>query len=218
VPDLDRRSRVLAAALVLAAVVALAVWRWLGSAPEPAAATLEQDGAAVEGLAEVPGSDQASPVAEAAPAAPVPVATVTVHVVGPVARPGVVTLPAGSRVQDAVAAAGGFLPGFGAQALNLARLLVDGERVDTSAPAAAGPVAAEGSAATAPAADGPVDLNAATLEQLDALPGIGPVMAQRILDHRSDHGPFRTIEELAEVPGIGERRLADLRDRLRVGP
>lgn len=208
----------LAAALVLVAVIALAVWRWLGSAPEPAAATLEQAGAPVEGLAEVPGADEDPPVEEAAPPAAAPVATVTVHVVGPVARPGVVTLPAGSRVQDAVAAAGGFLPGAGVQALNLARLLADGERVDTAAPAAAGPVAAEGSAAPAPAAGGPVDLNAATLEQLDALPGIGPVMAQRILDHRSDHGPFRTIEELAEVPGIGERRLADLRDRLRVGP
>jgi competence protein ComEA len=140
---------------------------------------------------------------------------VTVHVVGPVARPGVVTLPAGSRVEDAVAAAGGFRASAVPPGLNLARLLVDGERLDT---AAAEPAPAPGPAAgTAGAPAGPLDLNTATLEQLDALPGVGPVMAQRILDHRAQHGRFSSLEELAEVPGIGEKRLADLREQLRIG-
>jgi competence protein ComEA len=144
------------------------------------------------------------------------VATVTVHVVGPVARPGVVTLPAGSRVEDAVAAAGGFRASAVPPGLNLARLLVDGERLDT---AAAEPAPAPGPAAgTAGAPTGPLDLNTATLEQLDALPGVGPVMAQRILDHRAQHGRFGSVEELAEVPGIGEKRLADLREQLRIAP
>jgi competence protein ComEA len=121
-----------------------------------------------------------------------------------VARPGLVRLPAGSRVDDAVRAAGGVVDGADAGLLNLARRLVDGEQVlvgvDPPPAAAAAPTAT----------GGPVDLNTATVADLDALPGIGPVLAQRIVDWRTEHGRFASVEQLREVTGIGESKYADL--------
>jgi competence protein ComEA len=126
---------------------------------------------------------------------------VVVAVAGKVARPGLVRLPAGSRVDDAVRAAGGALPGADVALLNLARKLVDGEQVlvgvDPPAGAPAAPTAG-------PAASGLVNLNTATAADLDALPGIGPVLAQRIVQWRSEHGRFARVEQLREVTGIGE--------------
>jgi competence protein ComEA len=147
---------------------------------------------------------------------------VVVHVVGAVRHPGLVRLPGGSRVADAVDAAGGLSAGARAASVNLARPVVDGEQLVVqrrgrppilSAPAAgaAGPAAPAGSSAGVP-----VDLNTATLEALDGLPGIGPVLAQRILDWRSAHGRFATVDELGEVSGIGEATLGDLRPLVRV--
>ena len=142
---------------------------------------------------------------------------VVVHVVGAVHHPGLVRLPAGSRVADAVRAAGGTTASARPASVNLARLLVDGEQLVVqrrgSAPlvAAPGPPGAVGSAGATPAPSAPVDLNSATLEALDALPGIGPVLAQRILDWRTAHGRFSSVDELGEVSGIGEATLADLR-------
>ncbi|ROP45831.1 helix-hairpin-helix domain-containing protein [Pseudokineococcus lusitanus] len=165
-------------------------------------------------------------------------AVVVVHVVGQVGAPGVVRLPEGSRVAEAVAAAGGASEGADLARVNLARLLVDGEQVVVPAPgeelpapeaAPAGGAGASAGGATgtapgaAPGAGGagggpggaaPVDLNTATLADLDALPGIGPVLAQRVLDVRAEMGAFTSVEELGEVSGIGEARLADLRDRV----
>jgi competence protein ComEA len=141
-------------------------------------------------------------------------AEVVVHVVGAVHRPGLVRLPAGSRVVDAVRAAGGTTASARPASVNLARLLVDGEQLVVqrrgSLPlaSAAGPAGAVGAT---PAPSAPVDLNSATLEGLDALPGIGPVLAQRILDWRTAHGRFSSVDELGEVSGIGEATLADLR-------
>jgi competence protein ComEA len=142
-----------------------------------------------------------------------------VAVTGRIRRPGVVTLPAGARVIDAVRAAGGALPGADLALLNLARKLGDGELVVVGVPGAAsdpagdsGPAAASGSAGTG----GKVDLNTATLEQLDGLPGIGPVLAQRILDWRAEHGRFASVDELQDVPGIGESKFGQLRDKVRV--
>ena len=147
-----------------------------------------------------------------------------VDVVGSVRRPGVVRLSAGSRIVDALAAAGGLRPGSNPGLLNLAAVLTDGQQVVVGAPAAAAGAAPAGSGPSAGAGVGGVavtggttiDLNSATLEQLDGLPGVGPVLAQRILDWRQQHGRFASVEQLAEVGGIGERKLADIRGRVRV--
>jgi competence protein ComEA len=129
---------------------------------------------------------------------------VVVDVAGKVRRPGVATLPAGSRVVDAIRKAGGARPGVDLTGLNLARVLVDGEQILVGVAPVAG-VAASASAQPG-AADGGslVNLNTATLDQLDGLPGVGPVTAQKILDWRSAHGAFTAIDELLEVDGIGE--------------
>jgi competence protein ComEA len=146
-----------------------------------------------------------------------PTPDVVVHVTGAVRRPGLVELPSGSRVDAAVAAAGGATHRADLASVNLARLLVDGEQIvvlrrgATTAPSA--PPASSGGSTT-PAQ--PVDLNSATLEQLDGLPGVGPVLAQRIIDWRTAHGQFSSVDELTEVSGIGERTLADLRPLVHV--
>ncbi|MBR7744330.1 helix-hairpin-helix domain-containing protein [Phycicoccus sp. BSK3Z-2] len=140
-----------------------------------------------------------------------------VHVVGQVAEPGVLRLPAGSRVSDAVEAAGGATRRADLAALNLARPLVDGEQVRVPAPGeeppAAAPPSGDGGAAagTPGAASALVPLNTADVTALDGLPGIGPVLAQRIVDWRTVNGRFSTVDELAEVSGIGEKLLAQLR-------
>ncbi|KUL46331.1 ABC transporter substrate-binding protein [Streptomyces violaceusniger] len=168
--------------------------------------------------------------------------TVVVDVTGKVRRPGLRKLPPGARVADALEAAGGVRPGADLSGLNRARPLVDGEQIVVGAPAGGPPApgAAAGPAAGAPnapngpntpgdpnvanganapagpgAPGGSVSLNSATAEQLDTLPGVGPVLARHILDYRSRHGGFRSIDELREVNGIGERRFADLRPLVR---
>ncbi|MFF0016983.1 helix-hairpin-helix domain-containing protein [Streptomyces sp. NPDC005374] len=141
-------------------------------------------------------------------------AVIVVDVSGKVREPGVHRLPTGSRVADALKAAGGVRPGTNTDALNRARFLVDGEQVVVGGPAAA-PVAGSGPApggGPVGAAAAPVSLNTATVDQLDTLPGVGPVLAQHILDYRTRHGGFRSVDELREVNGIGDRRFADLRN------
>lgn len=147
--------------------------------------------------------------------APPPAAELVVDVQGKVRRPGVVRLPAGSRVLDALRAAGGPRPGVSTASLNLARQLSDGEQVVLD-PGGAVAGAAAGTTAESSGAGGAVNLNSASLEDLDGLPGVGPVLAQRILDWRSEHGRFSSVEELQEVPGIGPATYADLKDRVRV--
>jgi competence protein ComEA len=134
---------------------------------------------------------------------------VVVDVEGKVKRPGIVTLPVGSRVHDAVAKAGGLTGKVDATGVNMARLLVDGEQILVGLE----PVAAA-SGGAAGASGGKISLGTATLEQLDTLPGIGPVTAQAILDHRSEHGPFRSVDDLLDVKGIGQATLDDLRDQV----
>ncbi|MGY1858458.1 ComEA family DNA-binding protein [Modestobacter sp. SYSU DS0290] len=140
-------------------------------------------------------------------------APVVVSVIGQVATPGLVTLPAGSRVADALAAAGGLLPEADPASVNAAAVLVDGEQLAVGLP---GAVAAPAEARGGGPAGGLLDLNRATVAELDALPGIGPVLAQRIVDHRGTHGPFTNVEQLDDVSGIGPAIFADLVDRVTV--
>ena len=159
-------------------------------------------------------STAAAPVSAAPP--PIGAAReVVVSVLGRVMRPGLVRLPEGSRVADALNATGGALPGTDLMGLNLARRLSDGEQIVVGAPPPPGqpPQAAPGASRSAPE---PVDLNSATLEQLDALPGVGPVTAKRILDWRAAHGPFTSVDQLRHVSGVGPARLAQLRGLVRV--
>ncbi|MFC9929449.1 helix-hairpin-helix domain-containing protein [Streptomyces sp. NPDC127190] len=163
-------------------------------------------------------SDEAKP--GGVTGAPVtPGGQIVVDVSGKVRKPGIQRLPAGSRVADALRAAGGVRPGTDIAGLNRARFLVDGEQVAVGAPAAVPvPAGPPGGAATSPAGSGPatpVSLNTATADQLDTLPGVGPVLARHILDYRTQHGGFRSVDELREVNGIGDRRFGDLRNLVR---
>lgn len=197
-------SLVLRLLAVVTAVVVLVVAGVLArSWPRPAPTV-----AAPVGGAAAPGA--VDPFAEPSPS---PTASLVVHVVGDVRRPGVVVLPAGARVADAVEAAGGLRRGRGVGTTNLARPVADGERIEvgqSEADAGSGPPGGTDGAGTV------VDLNTATAEQLDTLPGIGPVTAAKILAWRAAHGRFTLVDELAEVPGIGPKTLAELRPRVRV--
>jgi competence protein ComEA len=131
---------------------------------------------------------------------------IDVHVAGWVTNPGVVTVDEGSIVADAIAAAGGLRPGAAANAVNLAATLVPGQQVVVPGP--------ESSNGANPVDDagGLVSLNHATASDLETLPGVGPVLAERIVSFRESHGPFEQVEDLLEVPGIGEAKLASMRD------
>lgn len=208
------RQAVVGVALVVAVAVAMLTVRYVmareDAAPQPAVVQEEGTGPAA-------GADPA--------AAPT---TVTVHVVGQVERPGVVTLPVGARVGEALEEAGGTTDRADLASVNLARPLVDGEQITvprpgetlTAAPGpgAGGPAAgAPASGAGAPGAAGaPVDLNTADLATLETLPGVGPVLAQRILDWRTEHGRFTAVEELGEVSGIGDKTYAQLAPKVSV--
>jgi len=153
------------------------------------------------------------PVAAASASTSVADETIVVSVVGRVARPGLVTLPEGARVADALREAGGPVPDTDVGALNLARRLADGEQIYVGVPAPPG--ADPGTAAAgAPGGTDKVDLNTATLAALDTLPGVGPVTAQRIVDWRAEHGRFDSVEQLREIDGIGPSRFAKLKDRV----
>ena len=189
-PEIDvSRGRALVAAGALLVVLVLAGRFVLGAG----AASSGGDGAA-----EV----VAQPLrAEAAP-------PVVVHVVGAVRVPGLYRLARGKRVADAVERAGGATGKADLALINLAAPVADGQQVVV--PARAPPGAAAGEGGGGDAAAGPVHLNTATLDQLDELPGVGPVTAQKILDYREKHGAFSSLRELDAIPGIGPARLAQL--------
>jgi competence protein ComEA len=190
-------ARALAAVAVAASV--LLVWWLLAGRPK----TSEP----VQPLA------LASPSSSAQPGAGSSAAPLIIDVVGKVRQPGIVTLPKGSRVYEAIQAAGGLKGRVDTTSLNMARELTDGEQVlvglEPADPAAAAPGGASGSAGPAGAK---VNLNTATLEQLDTLPGVGPVTAQAILTWRETNGPFGSVDDLLDVKGIGEATLAELRE------
>lgn len=147
---------------------------------------------------------------------------IVVHVSGAVARPGLVRLSTTARVAEALEAAGGTTPEADLDRLNLAARIADGERLHVPRRGEVVheellPAHPDGGGSTAAGARAPpVDLNTATVEQLDALPGIGPSTAQAIVEHRARHGPFRSVAQLLQVKGIGEAKLAALRSRARV--
>jgi competence protein ComEA len=157
---------------------------------------------------------------EPEPAAAVPVSTtpaakprssLVVDVEGQVARPGLQRVPAGSRAGVAVDAAGGLTRHADPTAVNLAAPLQDGQQIVVPKRGAAASTAAPGDAA---ATSGPISLSSATVAQLDTLDGIGPTLAQRIVQYRDSHGGFRSVDELKQVEGIGEKRFASLRESL----
>lgn len=214
--DLDRRALIGLAVLLLLALGYGVQHFWMGR-PAPMALP------AAESTAEAdPGAGVADPGTGSA-RAPTPQGTgrgaaqpggagVVVDVAGRVREPGLHTLRPGARVQDALRAAGGPVPGTDLTGLNLARIVNDGEEIIVGAPAPA-PGAAVG--AGVPGSGVPLSLNSATVEQLDALPGLGPVLARRVIQYRDQHGGFRSVDQLRQVSGFGERRLQDLRPLLR---
>ena len=149
------------------------------------------------------------PIPTAASTEPRPAARLYVDVVGAVRRPGLYRLAHGARVADALARAGGPTRKAQLELVNLAAPVADGEQVVVPRRGTGGAIA--GPAGAAGATTGPVHLNTATLDQLDGLPGIGPVTAQKILDYRQQHGAFSSVDELDAVPGIGPARLEQLK-------
>jgi competence protein ComEA len=185
----------------LAAALLLVVWTWLDRP------RLQPVPAAPAGRAAVTSEPARPTVGEVADTS----TPVVVSVVGSVVRPGLVTLPSGSRVADAVEAAGGLVPPADSASVNLAALVSDGQQIVVGAPGAV-PGPSDGSSA---AAGGKLNLNTATAAELDALPGVGPVLAQRIVDHR-DQGPYTSVDQLDDVPGIGPARAAELAELVTV--
>ncbi|WP_228088100.1 ComEA family DNA-binding protein, partial [Cellulosimicrobium cellulans] len=230
------RTAVTALVVVLLVAVGVAVLRAPAGgvepvtrvdASDPATGTAAGEGApggsdaspgTASGAATDGGEGQAAPGPDAAPGAP---GGVVVHVVGQVAAPGLVTVATDARVADALDAAGGATPDADLAALNLARAVTDGEQIHVPRPGeavAAPPPASPGAAATGGGGAGGavVDLNAADAATLDTLPGIGPVLAERIVAWRDENGPFTAVDELGEVSGIGPAVLEDVRDLVRV--
>jgi len=221
-----------ALAMAVAAVMAAAIAGWWvlqsrpHSTPLATASASGSVGSTSTGAAPPTGSPTGSPAAVGSAASPAgsaatpagnpSVAELVVDVAGKVTRPGIYRLAQGARVADAVQAAGGALPGTDLTTLNLARKLSDGEQIAVGVGGAADAGPAGDAGATGGSAAGPVNLNSATLAQLDALPGLGPALAQRVLDWRGQHGRFDSVDQLREVSGIGEAKFATLRPRVTV--
>jgi competence protein ComEA len=199
--------------LVAAALAVVAGARLLGGG-DSAAPPVSIDGAPAQ--TDGGGSAEAAGGGAVTAAAPGRAPRVYVHVAGAVRRPGLIRLPSGERVAAALERAGGPTRRADLTLVNLAARVQDGQQIVVPvAGAAAGAVASGGApsgAGTAPGAK--IHLSTATAEQLDEVDGIGPTLAERIVEYRNEHGGFRSLDELAEVEGIGEKRLATLRDAL----
>ncbi|HLT70614.1 MAG TPA: helix-hairpin-helix domain-containing protein [Acidimicrobiales bacterium] len=226
------------AVLLVLAVTGVLGWRAVAAPPAPpevdipfAPGVADPTGATTDGAVPpasaaggtVSGSEHPADLAAGGGA---PAAGVVVHVAGAVATPGVQRLPVGARVADAVEAAGGAAPDADLARINLAAPLVDGQQVyvlrrGEEAPPAVPAVPGAGAPPGGPTGGGsgpgaPIDVNAADAAALEELPGIGPATAQAIVEHRERHGPFRTVDDLIDVRGIGEAKLARIRDLVTV--
>jgi competence protein ComEA len=218
-----------AVGLVAVALIAgLVVWRRPAPIDERLPITTGPASTAPD-ASSTPGSSTTPDSSTTAPAGPL-----IVHVAGAVVSPGVVRLSAGSRVVDAVRAAGGLRPDADADRVNLAAPVADGQRVVVPAvgqevpaevvpsgppgPGGRGGPSGSGRPDSPGAPAGRIDLNSATVEQLDTLPGVGPATAAAILAHRDESGPFQSVEDLLEVRGIGEAKLEAMRDLVTVAP
>lgn len=219
---------------VLAGIILLLLALWLFRPPPPAVeTTLPRATATADGRSAGATASETS----VAPTSVAPPTMVVVDAAGAVTRPGLYRLRPGSRVNDLVRIAGGLLPGADRNRLNLAAPLADGQRlyvpkageqsppdpVDLTGGEGTGPDAGTsgsatpgGSAGQTPGPATPVDLNTATADELDTLPGVGPSTAAAILDYRTQHGPFRSVDDLLDVRGIGDAKLAALRSKVRV--
>ncbi len=203
--SLDRREWVGLVVVGTLIVAGAALW-YVHSLPSPVSIQASTDRLGPSGRAAVASS-------------PTP-ATIIVDVAGWVRRPGVYDFRHGDRVIDAIRMAGGGRPGADLTSINLAAPLTDGQQVVVFRKGKLG-VGSSGSGggAAAPGSEGAeplINLNTATLDQLESLPGIGPVLGQRILDYRQEHGPFRSVDDLLNVSGVGDKRLADLRSQVTV--
>ena len=220
--DTDRPARAVAAAefgmlrgvatVVVVAIVAAAFWWWTGRPTAPTQ-PLERSGVLTSAAPSTAANTLVSPEPSGQ--------AVLVDVRGVVRQPGVQQLPAGSRVLDAISAAGGLRVGRNYGAINLARIVADGEQIvvgkSSDLPASL-PGAGSPALSLAPgAAAAIVDLNTATVEQLETLNGIGPVTAAEILAWRAANGRFTSVDDLLDVSGIGDKTLAGFRDQIRVG-
>jgi competence protein ComEA len=185
------RRQLFGGAIAVAVLLVLAVRHFGGGGAGPAAAS------------------SYAPLPARAAAKPAAAKLVVVDVAGDVRSPGLHSVPAGSRVEDAIVAAGGATGKAQLDAVNLAAPVADGEQIVVPGSGAGGAAAVSSPAGSSPSA--PLDLNSATLEQLEALPGIGPVTAQKILDYRQQHGAFHSVSELEGVPGIGPAHIAQLK-------
>ena len=200
-----RPRETLALGVLCVVIVAGAAFAYARSLPKP-----------------VPGS-AASPLPAASPDASAPGVPggVFVHMAGAVSRPGVYELPGGARVIDGIDAAGGARPDAELSSINLARPLTDGERVyiprrGEAPPATAGADPAASDPSSSAGSSGKVNINTATVAQLEELPGIGEVIAQRIVDYRTQHGPFKNVRDLLKVEGIGEKKFESIQDQVTV--
>lgn len=189
--------------ILIAACLAVTGWWWWSGRPREVALAP----ATIATGAPIPAEVNAASAVDVAPSSGF--AEVVVDVIGQVVNPGLVTLPAGSRVADAVAAAGGVTRRRATDSVNLARVLVDGEQIVVGG-------APNATASSTPTGPPVVDLNSADGAALEGLPGVGPVIAGLILEWRQTNGPFRSIDELGEISGIGVATLARLRPLVRV--
>ena len=195
------RARALIGAVVVVLLLALGITVLVG---------IVQSGASAPEVVPIDGPSASSGAANA----DVSAGSLYVHVSGAVARPGLYRLEGGARLVDAVAAAGGFAEDADEAGVNLARPVSDGEQVVVPVVGAAPPAgsgAAAGGAAGGVAGDARVNLNTATVADLDTLPRVGPAIAQRIVDWRTTNGRFSAVDDLLSVPGIGEKMLESLR-------
>ncbi len=205
-PALPRGAAITLSVLVLLVALAVSAWAWLGSRGE----------AVPLGPSESPSSEAptSAPTSTPVPPGSATVAgTVTVHVTGAVGVPGVYELPLGARVDDAIAIAGGLTPDAQESSLNRAQVLVDAQQVYVPVAGEAAEPAAGGTAGGG--VPGPVNVNTASAAQLEELPGVGPALAGRIIEHRESQ-PFSSVEDLMDVPGIGPAILEKIRARVTV--